>query len=103
MHVVVDVDDIVVEYPSMFELMHDLRGMGESNALWDRKAFTSKDTFLAASAIYKDMYGVADKNAVPATFQIIYMIGWKLDASQPQPLPRGSGQVSLKDELAPKE
>lgn len=25
------------------------------------------------------------------------MLGWKPDASQPKPLPRGSGEVSLKD------
>lgn len=28
----VDVDEIVVNYPSVFELMHDLQNMGESNA-----------------------------------------------------------------------
>jgi NADH dehydrogenase [ubiquinone] 1 alpha subcomplex assembly factor 5 len=25
------------------------------------------------------------------------MLGWKPDASQPKPLPRGSGEMSLKD------
>lgn len=34
---------------------------------------------------------------MPATFQIIYMIGWKPDPSQPKPLERGSGSISLKD------
>ncbi|KAJ3109956.1 NADH dehydrogenase [ubiquinone] 1 alpha subcomplex assembly factor 5 [Phlyctochytrium bullatum] len=32
----VDVDEIVVNYPSMFELMRDLQAMGESNALLGR-------------------------------------------------------------------
>lgn len=32
----VDIDDIVVSYPSMFELLDDLRNMGESNAVVDR-------------------------------------------------------------------
>jgi NADH dehydrogenase [ubiquinone] 1 alpha subcomplex assembly factor 5 len=58
-----------------------------------------RDTALAAAAIYKQLYGKEQdgKHSVPATFQIIYMLGWKPDASQPKPLPRGSGEMSLKD------
>jgi NADH dehydrogenase [ubiquinone] 1 alpha subcomplex assembly factor 5 len=58
-----------------------------------------RDTALAAAAIYKQLYGKEQdgKHSVPATFQIIYMLGWKPDASQPKPLARGSGEVSLKD------
>ena len=32
----VDIDDISINYPSMFELMSDLRAMGESNAVVTR-------------------------------------------------------------------
>jgi NADH dehydrogenase [ubiquinone] 1 alpha subcomplex assembly factor 5 len=32
----IDTDEIVVCYPSMFELMWDLKGMGESNATYNR-------------------------------------------------------------------
>lgn len=32
----VDTDEIVVSYPSMFDLMWDLKGMGESNAAYNR-------------------------------------------------------------------
>lgn len=32
----VDIDEIVVAYPSMWELMDDLRSMGESNAILGR-------------------------------------------------------------------
>jgi hypothetical protein len=38
---------------------------------------------------------------IPATFQIIYMIGWKPDGREAKPLKRGSGEVSLKDALDP--
>ncbi|PSN51497.1 Arginine-hydroxylase NDUFAF5 [Blattella germanica] len=95
----IDTDEIVVGYPSMFELMHDLKGMGESNAARNRKLHLRRDTALAAAAIYKQLYGkeVDGRISVPATFQIIYMLGWKPDASQPKPLARGSGEVSLKD------
>ncbi|KAF4525404.1 hypothetical protein B566_EDAN004147 [Ephemera danica] len=91
----VDTDEIRVGYPSMFELMHDLKGMGESNAAWNRRVHLHRDTMLAASAIYSELYG--DEKGIPATFQIIYLLGWKPDPSQPKPVKRGSGNVSMKD------
>ncbi|CAK9831813.1 Arginine-hydroxylase NDUFAF5, mitochondrial [Anthophora retusa] len=96
----IDTDEIVIGYPSMFELMWDLKGMAENNAIRNRKVRLNKDTLLAAAAIYKELYGkVKEDNTpyVPATFQIIYLLGWKPDPSQPKPLDRGTGQISLKD------
>ncbi|XP_006817426.1 arginine-hydroxylase NDUFAF5, mitochondrial-like [Saccoglossus kowalevskii] len=92
----VDVDEIVVSYPSMFELMQDLKGMAENNASWSRKLLLHRESMMAAAAIYKEMYGNKD-GSIPATFQILYMIGWKPDPSQAQPATRGSATVSLKD------
>ncbi|KAI9500321.1 S-adenosyl-L-methionine-dependent methyltransferase [Coemansia spiralis] len=90
----IDLDTIVVNYPSMLHLVSDINAMGEGNAVVQRLPYIKRDTLLAASAIYKELHGNED-GSIPATFQIIYMIGWKPDPSQPQPLPRGSGQVSL--------
>ena len=36
----------------MLELMFDLKGMGESNASWNRKTILHRDTITAASVIY---------------------------------------------------
>lgn len=36
----------------MLELMYDLKGMGESNASWNRKTILHRDTITAASSIY---------------------------------------------------
>ncbi len=94
----VDLDEIVIHYPSMFELMQDLQWMGENNALQLDHRKLSRQSLLAASAIYKEIYGNED-GSIPATFQILYMIGWKPDPSQPKPLPRGSASHSLKDAL----
>ncbi|KAJ1308569.1 hypothetical protein OPQ81_004268 [Rhizoctonia solani] len=94
----VDTDDVRVSYPSIWELMADLRDMGESNAIVSRNTFIKRDTLIAADAIYKALHGDEDGN-VPATFQIIYMIGWKPAPNQPKPLERGSGQTNLKDVL----
>lgn len=96
-----DTDELIIRYPSMFELMWDLKGMGESNVVLQRPLRLNKDTMFAAAAIYDKLYGCNDNNSdtkgIPATFQILYMIGWKPDPSQPKPLPRGSGKISIKD------
>ncbi|XP_061087671.1 arginine-hydroxylase NDUFAF5, mitochondrial isoform X1 [Conger conger] len=93
----VDVDEIQVHYPGILEVMKDLQGMGESNCAWNRKSMLHRDTLLAAAAIYQEMYGQED-GSVPATFEILYMIGWKPHESQAKPARRGSGNVSF-DEL----
>jgi len=74
--------------------------MAENNAARNRNLHLSRDTLIAAASIYKQLYGKTKEDStafVPATFQIIYMLGWKPDESQPKPLRRGTGQVSLKD------
>ncbi|EDV37971.1 uncharacterized protein Dana_GF13724 [Drosophila ananassae] len=93
----IDTDELVIGYPSMFELMWDLKGMAENNAAFNRPVHLSRETMLAASAIYQELYAKPNENGVPATFQIIYFVGWKPGPNQPQPLARGSGEVSLKD------
>uniref|UniRef100_A0A8C0INF2 NADH:ubiquinone oxidoreductase complex assembly factor 5 n=1 Tax=Chelonoidis abingdonii TaxID=106734 RepID=A0A8C0INF2_CHEAB len=92
----VDTDEIQVNYPGMFEIMEDLKGMGESNCSWNRKPILHRETMLAAAAIYQEMYGSND-GSVPATFEIYYMIGWKFQESQARPAQRGSATVSFGD------
>ncbi|KAF8165669.1 S-adenosyl-L-methionine-dependent methyltransferase [Crassisporium funariophilum] len=94
----VDIDEVKVAYPSMWELMEDLQDMGEGNVVVGRRNTIHRDTLSAAAAIYKEMHGNED-GTVPATFQIIYMIGWKPAPTQQKPLDRGSGKVNLKDVL----
>ncbi|XP_058496800.1 arginine-hydroxylase NDUFAF5, mitochondrial [Solea solea] len=92
----VDVDDVQVHYPGIFEVMTDLQGMAESNCAWNRRALLHRDTLLAAAAVYKEMYG-NDDGSVPVTFQILYMIGWKPHESQAKPAKRGSASTSFAD------
>ncbi|XP_056136339.1 arginine-hydroxylase NDUFAF5, mitochondrial [Lampris incognitus] len=92
----VDIDDIQVGYPGITELMTDLQGMGESNCAWNRRSLLHRDTILAAAAIYTEMYGSED-GSVPATFEILYMIGWKPHKSQAKPAKRGSATASFGD------
>ncbi|KAH9948750.1 S-adenosyl-L-methionine-dependent methyltransferase [Amylocystis lapponica] len=94
----VDIDEVKVAYPSMWELLDDLRDMGESNAVIGRRPLIHRDTLAAASAIYKELHGNED-GSVPATFQVIFVIGWKPAPTQPKPLERGSAETSLKKVL----
>lgn len=98
----VDVDDIIVDYPDAFELMQDLQAMGESNAVLGREMGPiGRDVLLAAQAIYRELHGNED-GTIPATFRIIYMIGWRESPDQAKPLARGSGEINLKDILEKK-
>ncbi|TKS68802.1 Arginine-hydroxylase NDUFAF5, mitochondrial [Collichthys lucidus] len=92
----VDTDEVQVHYPGIFEVMTDLQGMGESNCAWNRRSLLHRDTILAAAAIYKEMYGNED-GSIPATFEILYMIGWKPHESQAKPAKRGSATASFGD------
>jgi SAM-dependent methyltransferase len=98
-----DVDTITVTYPNALKLMDDLRGMGESNAVTERrKAWSRRETLLHAAQIYEETYGDAD-GKVPATFQVIYLTGWRPDASQPLPLRPGQHRSSLAEALGTEE
>lgn len=85
-----------MDYPDAFVLMEDLQGMGENNAVLSRGAPVTRDSLLAAASIYQSMYANPD-GSVPATFQVIYMIGWSPHESQKQPARRGSAQRSMKE------
>lgn len=91
----IDTDEIVVNYPTMFELLGDLKGMGENNAALNRPLHVGRDVLTAAATIYRDMYST--DQGVHATFQIIYLVGWKPHESQPKPVARGSQNISFKD------
>ncbi|MEE8171406.1 MAG: methyltransferase domain-containing protein [Alphaproteobacteria bacterium] len=97
---VVDSDTVNVTYPDALALMRDLRGMGESNVLRERRpAFTRRRTLMAAAEHYRDMFG--DENGrIPATFQVLYLSGWCPHESQQQALKPGSGKVSLATALS---
>ncbi|XP_030206874.1 uncharacterized protein LOC115540038 isoform X2 [Gadus morhua] len=76
--------------------LYHCQGMGESNCAWNRKSVLHRDSMLAAAVIYQEMYGHPD-GGVPATFHVLYMIGWKPHESQARPAKRGSATVSFSD------
>ena len=96
---VADSDLITVDYPNIFRLMADLRGMGETNALVDRnKSFSRRDLFFRAGDIYQERYGTK-AGTIPACFEIVTITGWAPDATQPKPLRPGSATNRLAEAL----
>ena len=99
---VVDKDNIKIFYDDIFSLMKDLKGMGESNSLINRKkTFTTKKLFNLANKIYKNKFSTNKK--IYATFEILYFIGWTKHTSQQKPKSPGSAKKKLADALSSKE
>ena len=68
-----DVLTLEVSYYSAFDLMRDLRAMGETNALEARKrSCAPRRLFLETARIYADRFGKED-GRVSATFQIVFL------------------------------
>ncbi len=88
-----------VTYSGLFDLMRDLRLMGERNALSSRKREAMpKAFFTAAEARYKQHFP-AEQGRILATFELITLTGWAPDESQPKPLRPGSAAARLADAL----
>jgi SAM-dependent methyltransferase len=84
-----------LRYATLFDLMADLRGMGETSALLDRSRRPgTRKLFARAAEIYAERFSDAD-GRVRASFSIVWMSGWAPDASQQKPLKPGSATVSL--------
>ena len=92
---VTDVDRIVVRYDSAFALMADLRRMGATNILLERRRMpTRRTTVLRMAQIYAERFADAD-GRIRATFDVIWLSAWAPHESQPKPLAPGSAQASL--------
>lgn len=96
---VIDSEIITVTYENVFALMSDLRLMGEGNAILERnKSFVGKDFFLEVARLYHEKFAESD-GRIPATFEVIFLLGWAPHESQQQAKTRGSATHSLADAL----
>lgn len=89
----IDMDRFVLLYETPFHLMEHLHAMGESACHVGRRTHISRTSLLAMAAVYQSMY--EHKNLIPATFEVFHTIAWSPSPNQPQPLERGSANVSL--------
>jgi SAM-dependent methyltransferase len=92
---VTDVDRIVVRYDSALALMADLRRMGATNILHERRRTpTRRATLLRMAQIYGERFADSD-GRIRATFDVIWLSGWAPHDSQQKPLQPGSAKASL--------
>ncbi|HEX5508715.1 MAG TPA: methyltransferase domain-containing protein [Pseudolabrys sp.] len=100
---VTDSERITVRYADVFALMTDLRRMGATNALTERRRVPLKrGTLTRMAEIYADKFSDADRR-IRATFEIIWLSGWAPHESQQQPLRPGSATQRLADALGTQE
>lgn len=94
---VADVDKVTVRYSNAFALMHDLRRMGATNVLADRRrAPLRRRTLLRMAEIYAERFSDAD-GRIRATFDVVWLSGWAPHESQQKPLKPGSATASLEE------
>src|SRR6185295_2131996 len=94
---VTDVDRVVVRYDNAFALMQDLRRMGATNILIDRRHQpTRRATMLRMAEVYSERFADPD-GRIRATFDLVWLSGWAPHESQQKPLKPGSAKASLEN------
>jgi SAM-dependent methyltransferase len=100
---VTDVDRITVRYATPFALLRDLRRMGATNPLVERRRVPlRRATLMRAMEVYATCFADSD-GRVRASFDIIWLSGWSPHPSQQQPLRPGSATTRLADALGTTE
>jgi SAM-dependent methyltransferase len=96
---VTDVDRVTVRYGTPLALMHDLRRMGATNVLVERRRqVLRRATLMRMLEIYASRFADAD-GRIRATFEIVWLSGWAPHDSQQKPLKPGSAQRRLAEAL----
>ncbi len=88
-----------VTYADPLRLLADLRAMGEANALAARRRnFTPRAVITEAMRRYAQAFSEPD-GRVRASFDMVWLTGWKPHESQQKPLRPGSAMQRLADAL----
>lgn len=100
---VTDVETLTVRYGDVFGLFRDLRAMGLTNALHERRRTgLRRATLVRAAELYAARHADPD-GRVRATFETVWLSGWAPDPSQQKPLRPGSARTRLADALGTRE
>ena len=100
---VVDSDRLTVRYDNPLALMRDLRAMGATNVLTERRRTPlRRATLKRMMEIYARRFADAD-GRLRATFEIVWLTGWAPHESQQKPLKPGSASHRLADALGAQE
>ena len=100
---VTDVDRVTVRYASPVNLVLDLRRMGATNVLAQRRRVPMRRaTFHRMLEVYAERFADAD-GRIRATFEIVWLSGWAPHEGQQKPLAPGSAKARLADALGTTE
>lgn len=91
-----------VSYRDLFHLIADLRAMGETNALAARHRHPPpRRLFAQAATDYARRFpDPARPDRITASYDLVFLTGWRPHPSQQQPLRPGSARHSLADALS---
>jgi len=100
---VADSFPLTASYRDLMHLMHELRAMGEGNAMTARnRAFLRRDVLSQAGQVYAQAFP-AEGGRIAATFEMAVLTGWAPADTQPKPLRPGSATQRLADALGATE
>lgn len=100
---VTDTETLTVRYADAFALMRDLRAMGMTNILTERRrAPLRRRTLLRMASVYAERFADPD-GRVRASFELLWLSGWAPHESQQTPLRPGSAKTRLADALGTAE
>ncbi len=96
---VADSDRVTVTYQTPLHLMREVKGMGASNPLSDRRRIpVTRSLLMRAAEVYTERFALPD-GRVPATFEIVTLTAFVPHDSQQKPLKPGSAQARLANAL----
>jgi len=92
---VADAEEIALAYATPLALLRDLRAAGETNAV------ALRDRRVPPRALFAAALGALplQDGRLPVRLRLAFMTGWAPADTQPKPLPRGSGRISLAQAL----
>lgn len=92
---VADCVPVPVTYRNPMTLFQDLRGMGETNILHDRKRSSLRRDVLMRTIDLLSAAPTRSEGAIDVNFEIVVLTGWAPHESQQKPLKPGSAKVPL--------
>lgn len=125
--ITMDSDQLIIEYPHMFALMHDLevrlsltfykaknlfcrvwqskRALTNAQKLYAERHLLQQMLFIRCKfavfftkkKLLQEMYAGSKSGTIRATFDVLNAIAWKPGPKMPKPAERGSHTVSLAD------
>lgn len=94
---VVDEQALDLSYGDPMKALHDLRALGQGNALAEQHPISGKGAFMRILEAWNAM--ADERGRVAERLVIAHMSGWSPSPDQPKPARRGSGTASLASAL----